>query len=226
MDLHHPLASTSSESDTCLTLSATKISPTQKVAVLGSGLYGRALVARLTAAHVYDVAHGSRTPGAAQLPLDAAVANASVIFLAVPASAHGSVLDAIAPSLARGAVLVDISNRPLSSHAAGASNAEKLSKIVPEGVQVVKAFNNLASYDLDGGGTGVKVSKRMPVVHMAGDKGAMDVLGGIVSVMGMVPVNHGALVAARELEAMPHRLFPTWRSSIVVGGIVFAWWLL
>lgn len=225
MDLHHPLASTSSESDTCLTLSA-KLSPTRKVAVLGSGLYGRALVARLTATHAYDVAHGSRTPGAAQLPLDAAVANASLIFLAVPASAHGAVIDAIAPSLARGAVLVDISNRPLSSHAAGPSIAENLFKIVPNGVEVVKAFNNLASKDLDGGGTGVKVSKRMPVVHMAGDKGAMDVLGSVVSAMGMVPVNHGALVSARELEAMPHRLFPTWRSSIVVGGIVFAWWLL
>lgn len=226
-----PSSSSTDECATSVTIddSQTENKFAKKIAVLGSGMYGRALMERLTSTKRYHVANGARRPVAGQVTQEEAVRNASVVFLAIPVSAHADVIAAIQGSLQRNAILVDISNHPLSSkfREDAVSNAEALQKISPPGVAVVKAFNNISSYDLDGGGTGARVSKRMPVVHMASDDDeALDKMTAIVSAMGMVPVAHGHLASARELEALPHRLFPTWRSSLIVGGVVFAWWLL
>lgn len=201
----------------------------KKIAVLGTGLYGRALVTRLVSTRRYEVAHGSRNPDAQQVTRQEAVRDASIVFLAVPVSAHADVVAAVHDDFKKGVVVVDISNHPLTSKFRGqtVSNAEALQKLVPPGIHVVKAFNNLASYDLDAGGTGTGVSKRMPVVHIAGDEeSAVMRMSTAVSAMGMIPVAHGPLSSARELEALPHRLFPTWRFPAIVSIVVFAWWLL
>lgn len=203
-----------------------------RIAVLGYGLYGRALVSRLRTTYRYDVAIGSRTPqeNIGSVGHRDAVRGASIVFMAIPKAGYESCMATISSELGQGTVLVDIMNHSLSGGrytGKTRSNAEQLQKLAPEGVSVVKAFNNISSYDLAGGKNGPGLSKRMPMIHMASDDAdAISKLGEVVVSMRMVPVNFGGLAAARELEAIPHRLFPTWRMPIIIAAVVFCWWLL
>ncbi len=196
---------------------------TPAVAVLGTGMYGRALAYRLRMNNEIEVRVGSRNPTDSQVTQIEAVKGASVVFLAIPASAHAAVIHSIGPHLSPRTVVVDISNHALCAPPpknATTSIAHKLQQIVPKGIIVAKAFNTLSSYALT-------TSKRPPIVQIACDSSAgVDVVSAVCIRAGLVPVHHGDLSAAVELEAKPHRLFPTWRSSVYVSLVVFGWWLL
>ncbi len=197
-----------------------------RIAVLGTGLYGRALENRLKSSGQFQVTVGSRRAEVTGASFEDAAAGAAVVFLAIPRHAYSEVVARIASGMARGAVLVDISNSPLSRpHGPDdVSSAEGLQKIAPKEVTVVKAFNTLSSYDVDTKGV-TKAS--MPVVHIAcSNPDALNMISAVVTRMGMIPVHNGDLSTARELEHHPHRLFPTWRKAVYLSIIVFLWWLL
>jgi len=193
------------------------------VAILGTGMYGRALETLLRKSAGLDVRVGSRTPTGDQVTSTAAVEDASIVFLAVPPNAHGSVLDTIGSKLRTGTILVDISNHPLSAPPpknAQTSISEKLQAMAPAGVHVAKAFNTLSSYALDD-------TRRSHVVRIAcDDMDAVDKLSAVCARAGLTPVYEGKLSEARQLEKIPHRLFPTWRLAIIVSVVVLAWWYL
>lgn len=199
---------------------------TTAVAVLGTGLYGRALAARLRSRPAFNVRVGSRSNQEGTMSPAQAVAGAQVVFLAVPAHAHEAVMAAVGPHMERGAVLVDMSNHALSTPppAQGlGSLAERLRTFVPPHVSVVKAFNTLSSYHVEPTG----VCKTLPLVHIAADDlAAVDTLSRVVADMGFVAVHHGPLSSAGELERSSHGLFPTWRSSFYLSTLVLSWWIL
>jgi predicted dinucleotide-binding enzyme len=106
-----------------------------------------------------------------------------------------------------GKVVVDIAN-PLNATydglatAPGSSSAEELAKVVAQvakGARVVKAFNTTFAGTLVNG----NVSGTPLDVYMAGDdEEAKKVLSGLVSDGGLVAVDTGPLLRARELEAL------------------------
>ncbi len=199
------------------------IRETPVVAVLGTGMYGRALACRLAMNRQVEVRVGSRTPTEGQVTQVEAVRGARVVLLAVPPQAHAAVIHSIAPHLAPNTVVVDISNHPLCApppENATTSIAHQLQAIVPNGVVVAKAFNTLSAYALT-------TSKRAPIVHIACDSAdGVDVLSAVCVRAGLVAVHHGSLSAAVELEANPHQLFPAWRPPFYLSIIVFVWWVV
>lgn len=198
-----------------------------KVAVLGTGLYGRAIADRLRHFTSLEVAVGSRSPS----PLNSTVSHreaietAQVIILAVPASAHATVIDALKEDLVQGVTIVDVSNRPLSMkfRQDTVSNAVLLKKQVPAHVSVVKAFNTISSYDISPNAS----AKDLPVVQIAADSAnAIERVSYLVRAMRMIPVHFGSLDSAIELEKASHRLFPLWKVPIITATIIWAWWIL
>lgn len=210
--------SASNQKETVMNLSN---APT--VAILGTGMYGRALETLLRESAGLDVRVGSRTPTGDQMTSYAAVEGASIVFLAVPPNVHESVINKIGSSLRSDALLVDISNHPLCApppQNAPTSIAEKLQLMVPVGVRVAKAFNTLSSYALED-------TRRSHIVRIAcDDVDAVDKLSLVCARAGLTPVYEGKLNDARHLEKIPHRLFPTWRFPVIVSVVVLAWWIL
>lgn len=200
--------------------------PQFSVAVLGRGLYGRALASRMSRCGDYfDVRVGSRDPDSGQHKLCEAVQGATIVFLAVPANAHQSVINVISPHLCDGAVLVDVSNHPLHARprTGDKSIAEYLRDIAPRTVIVAKAFNTISSYDIELQG----VTRTSPVVHIACDSPeAANHLSDACVKMGLAPVLYGGLDCANELELQPHRLFPTWKLATATSVVVSIWWIL
>ena len=184
-----------------------------RVAILGTGLYGQAMVRRVHRFRRFDLVVGSRSFSSPDTVSYAdAVRGAQIVLLVVPAWTHDAVVDEISGSLTPGCVIVDVSNQPLNvGHSLpDISNAEILRKLLPTSVEVVKAFNTISAYDFDA----KTPSRALPVVHMASDsERGMDVLSNFIHGIGMIPVRHGDLSAAIELENMSQRLFPAWKSK-------------
>jgi 8-hydroxy-5-deazaflavin:NADPH oxidoreductase len=182
------------------------------IAIIGTGNVGRALATSLTRAG-HDVTLAARDEAKAQTvagevgahavaePRDA-VARSEVVILAVPYAAAADVAREIAP-VAAGKVVIDASN-PLKpdlsglANAGGASIAEQLVPLLP-GATVVKAFNTLfASVQADPTALGVTVDG----FFATDDDAARAPIAQLLESISLRPVDAGALINARALEAI------------------------
>jgi NADPH-dependent F420 reductase len=103
-----------------------------------------------------------------------------------------------------GKVVVDIANPLNASYdglatAPGTSSAEELARVVPAGAKVVKAFNTTFSGTLVAGKVG---SVPLDVFIAGDDESAKKKVLKLVEDGGMVGVDAGPLLRARELESL------------------------
>jgi NADPH-dependent F420 reductase len=127
-----------------------------------------------------------------------------VVVLAVPYEAAGEVVRQYGEGLS-GKVVVDITN-PVNWQTfddlvtpPGSSAAEEISKAVPEGAQVVKAFNTTFAGTLVEG----QVAGQPLDVFIAGDNsGAKETVARLVRDGGLIAIDAGPLRRARELERL------------------------
>ena len=115
-----------------------------RVAVIGSGNFGRAIVSKVRSAG-FDVIWGSRNPVGDQVPVEKVMME-SLMILAVPSFSWSSLpLSSLPP----GCVVLDPSNRGARCEPGQASQAETLQPLLPPGVAVVKCLNTLSAYELE-----------------------------------------------------------------------------
>ncbi len=187
----------------------------ETIAVIGTGDVGGALGPEF-AAQGHNVIYGSRSPdsdkvlallgktgegAAAALPAEA-VKDANIVVLAVP----GMMVEDIVRGLGdlSGKLIIDPTN-PLIRREDGkldigieGSNAEIIQAAAP-GASVVKAFNTLGWRTMaEPEATGGPVS--IPLV--GDDPDAKARVAGIVSAMGLEPIDVGTLANARHVEGM------------------------
>lgn len=197
---------------TAFILSAPAVADT--IAVIGTGDVGGALGPGF-AAQGHTIVYGSRDPqrdkvtelvertgegASATTPAEAA-AEADIVVLAVP----GLMVDEITRSLGdlTGKIIIDPTN-PLErrmnrlEHAVDTSNAEIIQAAAP-GAYVVKAFNTLNWRTMvDPASAGGPVS-----IPLVGDNAkAKEAVAGLVSGMGLEPIDVGPLRDARWVEGM------------------------
>ncbi|XP_032771194.1 metalloreductase STEAP3 isoform X3 [Rattus rattus] len=184
-----------------------------KVGILGSGDFARSLATRLVGSG-FSVVVGSRNPkrtaglfpSLAQVTFqEEAVSSPEVIFVAMFRE-HYSSLCSLADQLA-GKILVDVSNptekERLQHHQ---SNAEYLASLFPA-CTVVKAFNVISAWALQ---AGPRDGNRQ--VLICGDQlEAKHTVSEMARAMGFTPLDMGSLASAREVEAIPLRLLPSWK---------------
>lgn len=194
-------------------------SDSKTIGILGSGDFGRALAGRLAQCG-YSPIIGSRDPeqnrklipaGVEVASLEAAC-RAEIIIVAVPRGFYHTLP---APLLAN-KILVDVSNRSTVRRVEPESQAEYLAGLFPNS-RVVKGFNVLSAYSLESGG--IQGSKQ---VFIAGDSlEAKEKVTELVRGAGFVPVDLGALTAARTIEDIPVSMFPSWRKPFLVHILLF-----
>jgi len=198
----------------------------ESIAVIGSGNFGRALALKI-AQSGYHVYIGSRNPdknrhlltdtGITTTTIEEATANATskIIIFAIPKDFY----DVIVPTiydLLDGKIVVDVSNRNSVHAKMVISNAEYLQRLLPTSA-VVKAFNVLSAYVLESGG--IQGSKE---VFYAGDIQAAKLkLNDLIRQMGYIPVDRGSIRSAREIEDIPVRQFPEWKTPLVISFSLF-----
>ncbi|XP_075386382.1 metalloreductase STEAP3 isoform X2 [Tenrec ecaudatus] len=190
-----------------------------KVGIVGSGDFARSLAIRLVGSG-FSVVVGSRNPkrtarlfpSAVQVALQAeAVSSPEVIFVAVFPE-HYSSLCVLSEQLA-GKILVDVSNPTEQEHLQQRqSNAEHLASLFPA-CTVVKALNVISAWTLQAGPR--DGNRQVPICsnHMEAKRTVSE----LVHAMGFSPVDMGSLVSAREVEAMPLRLLPSWKVPVVMA---------
>jgi 8-hydroxy-5-deazaflavin:NADPH oxidoreductase len=137
------------------------------------------------------------------LPMDQAVREAEVVFLATPFAANAQVVPPLAQALA-GKVLVDCTNPvgPGLSHGLQSvqSGAQALQALAPQ-ARVVKAFTiygyeNLENNAYPGQGA-------TPAMFFCGDDAAAKAtVAGLITQLGWVPLDVGGLPQALHLEHM------------------------
>lgn len=183
-----------------------------KVGIIGAGNVGTALATSITKAG-HEVSISSRDPedaAAAAAASGAQVAatnadaarEADVVILAVYAASVPDVAEEIGDVI-DGKVVVDVTNR-MSFGPNGpeidttSSNAEAIAEAFPT-ARVVKAFNTLlAGRQVDPVADGIRLDG-----FVAGDDAAAKaVVIELVRGMGLDPIDVGALVRARQLEAL------------------------
>ncbi len=198
--------------------------------------------------------------------IEEVVRAAAIVFLAIPMSAHRSVVGKISSAAREGTILVDVSNRPLSaskalarqkneqvadqtrhiqqleegllvqgpnSHSSNCSGscphgicfreaglesqAEWLQEMLPQ-MHVVKAFNTVSAYSLNAS-FGENVNDRVHVCsnHEQARKAVID----LVQRMGMVAMDAGPLTNASHLEEIPGKLFPAWKTPVIISTVFF-----
>ncbi|XP_044130392.1 metalloreductase STEAP3 [Bufo gargarizans] len=193
------------------------------IGILGTGDFARSLAARLLYSG-FRVVVGSRNPvrSAALFPADVevmsqeeAVKRAQVLFVAV-FQEHYSTLSALSDVLC-GKTLIDVSNNPEIS-VNRESNAERLAALFPQ-CMVVKAFNVVSAWALQSG----PKDGNNQVFICSDSPDAKSRVASIGRSMGFLPVDMGALCAAREVERIPLRLLPLWRTpcALALGLFVF-----
>ncbi|XP_078581530.1 metalloreductase STEAP3-like [Branchiostoma floridae x Branchiostoma japonicum] len=195
------------------------------LAILGSGDYSRSLAERLVRSG-FPVVVGSRDPdrnrrlfpqGAEVTTRHAAVTRADLVFVAVHRENYPD-LQADREALA-GKILIDVSNN--TKIRKGESNAEYLAKLFPA-CTVVKAFNVVSAWTLSSGLSGG--SKEVFV--SSDDHDARQTVMQLAKEMGFAPVDYGSLLAAREIEAIPLRLLPSWHLALKMSFGAFIFLLL
>ncbi|XP_046312825.1 LOW QUALITY PROTEIN: metalloreductase STEAP3 [Marmota monax] len=184
-----------------------------KVGILGSGDFARSLATRLIGSG-FSVVVGSRNPkrtaglfpSSAQVTLrEEAVSSPEVIFLAVFREHYSSLCD-LSDQLV-GKILVDVSNPTEQEHLQHReSNAEYLASLFPT-CTVVKAFNVISAWTLQAGPR--DGNRQVPICSDQPE--AKRTISEMVHAMGFMPVDMGSLASAREVEAMPLRLLPSWK---------------
>lgn len=145
----------------------------------------------------------SRNAALVAVPLEQAVREAEVVFLATPFMANAQVVPPLADALA-GKVLVDCTNPvgPGFTHglASRESGAQALQALAPQ-ARVVKAFSVYGFENLEDNAYpayGVK-----PVMPLCGDDAAAKaVVAGLAGQLGWEPLDTGALEQALHLEHM------------------------
>lgn len=178
------------------------------ITIIGTGGMAAAIAGRASAAgHTIQVLSRSTTSAQAfahELGIDAAVgAHGTVpagdlVILAVPYSVAASVVSSYGDALT-GKVIVDITN-PYSPEPgalvtpAGSSGAQELSKLLPAGTTVVKAFNTLVGQVLARGGS-------RDTFVASDDAAAKERVSEFITSLGLRPLDVGGLVMARNLEA-------------------------
>ncbi|KAB0379519.1 hypothetical protein FD755_007303 [Muntiacus reevesi] len=196
-----------------------------KVGILGSGDFARSLASRLLGSG-FSVVVGSRNPkrvaglfpSAARVTFqEEAVGSPEVIFVAMFRE-HYSTLCGLSDQLA-GKILVDVSNPTEWEHLQHhESNAEYLASLFPT-CAVVKAFNVISAWTLQSGPR--DGNRQVPICSDRPE--AKHTVLEMVRAMGFTPVDMGSLASAREVEAMPLRLFPGWKvpALLALGLFIF-----
>jgi hypothetical protein len=180
-----------------------------KVAIIGAGNVGKALATSITRAG-HDVTISASNPDSARAAAAevgataadsnlAAIADASVVVLAIPFVGAGDevaheIRDAVA-----GKTVIDVTN-PLTPDFTGlatngSSAAEAFQALLPE-ARVIKAFNTIfasnqanPSAEIDGFVAGDDADAKREVISL-------------VEAMGFTPLDVGPLTSARYLEGM------------------------
>ncbi|KAK6485193.1 metalloreductase STEAP3-like [Huso huso] len=187
------------------------------VGILGSGDFARSLATCLVCSG-FKVVVGSRNPkiSVALFPAatevttqENAVNKTDVIFVAVFRE-HYSTLCDLKEALV-GKILVDVSNNTELNHH-HESNAEYLASLFPK-CMVVKGFNVISAWALQ---SGPKDGNKQVLV-CSDNKEARGTVCQIARSMGFIPVDMGSLSSAREIENIPLRLFPSWKTPLMLS---------
>jgi NADPH-dependent F420 reductase len=181
------------------------------IAIIGTGNVGRALASAavradhnvvLSAAHPESARTVAEEIGARAADSNrAAVESAEVVVLAVPAPSVAPVFDEVFKFL-EGKIIVDVTN-PMTPDAygpalEGGSGAELIQSLAPDAF-VVKAFNTLfASLLANPVIDGIQLDGLYASDHDQAKAAALE----LVQAVGLRPIDAGALIMARTLEAM------------------------
>jgi len=185
------------------------------ISFIGAGKVGAPLAARL-AEHGHQVTLAEVRPGSSTVaaaltrsdkltaaPLGDALADAEIVFVAIP---FGAVVDLLGPLAAvlAGKILVDCTNPvgPGLSHGLKSerSGSEAIQALLEE-THVTKAFSiygyeNFENPEFEG------VGVRPAMLFCGDDAGAKSTLSGLIDACGFEPVDVGGLVQALHLEHM------------------------
>lgn len=193
----------------------------EKVVILGSGDMALALATVMVRAGLQPVV-GSRCPDSARqrlkiaavtvTTLKEALEQGEVVLVAIPAEHH----DSLPRHLLAGKIVVDVSNRSPDSPRRPESVAERLQECLPES-HVVKAFNTLSAFALQQGD--VRGSKEVPIC--SNSSRGRERVSALVKVLGFTPIDRGVLENARDIENIPFRFFPEWRTPCIVAAVLF-----
>jgi NADPH-dependent F420 reductase len=181
------------------------------IAIIGTGNVGRVLASAavradhnvvLSAAHPESARTVAEEIGARAADSNrAAVESAEVVVLAVPAPSVAPVFDEVFKFL-EGKIIVDVTN-PMTPDAygpalEGGSGAELIQSLAPDAF-VVKAFNTLfASLLANPVIDGIQLDGLYASDHDQAKAAALE----LVQAVGLRPIDAGALIMARTLEAM------------------------
>ncbi|XP_075703992.1 metalloreductase STEAP3 [Rhinoderma darwinii] len=196
------------------------------IGILGTGDFSRSLAARLLYSG-FKVVVGSRNPkrNAALFPADVevtfqedAVKRTELLFVAIFRE-HYWTLSSLSGALS-GKTLIDVSNN-LEINVNKESNAEYLAALFPQ-CTVVKAFNVVSAWALQSG----PKDGNNQVLICSDSPGARFRVASIGRSMGFIPVDMGALCAAREVENVPLRLLPFWKVPCALALCLFLFFYL
>jgi 8-hydroxy-5-deazaflavin:NADPH oxidoreductase len=157
-----------------------------KIGSIGKGNVGGALT-RLWQQAGHDVRAGGKGDSVAGI-----AAHSDVVLLAVDADAVEDVLQAAGPL--DGKILIDATN---DIEAKFGSLAGRVAELVP-GAKVVKAFNATFAAVLD---EAAQLDPPANLVLCGDDEGAKETVSGLISDIGMTPVDVGGLDQAANVEA-------------------------
>uniref|UniRef100_A0A7N4NH33 STEAP4 metalloreductase n=1 Tax=Sarcophilus harrisii TaxID=9305 RepID=A0A7N4NH33_SARHA len=197
----------------------------ESVCVFGTGNFGRSLGHRMFQCG-YSVVFGSRNPEQSSLchkeievlSHAEAAQRSDIIIIAIHRD-HYKFLGKLAEEL-QGKILVDVSNN-LKINQYPESNAEYLAELVP-GAKVVKAFNTISAWALQSG----TLDTSRQVFLCGDDKESKQRVMNISRTLGLTPLDHGSLVAAREIENYPLQLFPMWKFPLYLSGALFIFYFI
>jgi predicted dinucleotide-binding enzyme len=174
----------------------------QQIAIIGAGSVGAALASGFSAAghHVVIGVRRPDQPKYDELPVetrtvDAAVADATVVVLAVPA---GSLADVV-PSLGlhAGQIVVDATNAVFTSIPDGFDTlGDYVGSLLPDGVAFVKAFNTVGAEHLAGGS-----HEPRTFLPIAGDEAGTPVVAALGTDLGFDVADLGGRDAIALVES-------------------------
>ncbi|XP_046863465.1 metalloreductase STEAP4-like [Xenia sp. Carnegie-2017] len=183
--------------------------PREKLTVLGTGDFCRALTKRLSTAG-YHVVMGIPFN---IVSLNDALEHSDIIFLAISLHGYDSLLTSLGSQL-NGKIVVHVSNRTQTSFNE-LSNAEDLSSLLPK-AHVVKDFNVISAWALE-----LDIYGGSRTVYICGDNAeAKKRTRTIMQISGRVhftPLHQGSLKGAKAIEKKPMELF--------LGFLYFVMWL-
>ncbi len=173
----------------------------QHIAIIGAGSVGAALASGLSGAG-HHVVIGVREPDQAKyrdLPVDVAalttaVADASVVVLAVPADSLAAVVPTL--GLRAGQVVVDATNAVFTTIPDGFDTlGDFVGSLLPPDVALVKAFNTVGAEHLAGG-----TFDRPTFLPIAGDEAGTEIVAGLGRDLGFEVADLGGRDAIALVE--------------------------